>query len=109
MTKKKSKEKLWKAHCNGDNPRRAMDSVIDKIFDEHDAQLKLASDVYSTDKMHMYQELKAKDKITQDIKEAYELKSIAYDLLLEAIKLKDEEIDRLKASVKQWRQNFLDA
>ena len=109
MTREKSKEKLWKAHCNGDNPRRAMDSVIDKIFDEHEAQLKLASDVYSTDKMHMYQELKAKDKITQDIKEAYELKSIAYDLLLEVIKLKDEEIDRLKASVKQWRQNFLDA
>ena len=43
-------------------------------------QLKLASDVYSTDKMHMYQELKAKDK----------------------------EIERLKASVKQWQQNFLD-
>ena len=82
---------------------------IEQLFDEHEAQLKLASDVYSTDKMHMYQELKAKDKITQDIKEAYELKSIAYDLLLEVIKLKDEEIDRLKASVKQWRQNFLDA
>ena len=85
------------------------DDVIDQIYNDHEAELKLASDVYSTDKMHMYQELKAKDKITQDIKEAYELKSIAYDLLLEVIKLKDEEIDRLKASVKQWRQNFLDA
>ena len=73
------------------------DELIDQIYNDHEAQLKLASDVYSTDKMHMYQELKAKDKITQDIKEAYELKSIAYDLLLEAIKLKDEEIERLKA------------
>ena len=76
---------------------RLMLDLIDQIYNDHEAQLKLASDVYSTDKMHMYQELKAKDKITQDIKEAYELKSIAYDLLLEAIKLKDEEIERLKA------------
>ena len=43
--------------------------------------------------------LKAKDEITQDIKEAYELKSIAYDLLLEAIQLKDEEIEKLKAEL----------
>ena len=76
--------------------------IIDQIFNDHEAQLKLASDVYSTDKMHMYQELKAKDKITQDIKEAYELKSIAYDLLLEAIQLKDEEIERLKAEVQYY-------
>ena len=40
--------------------------------------------------------IKAKDEITQDIKEAYALKSIAYDLLLEAIQLKDDEIKRLK-------------
>lgn len=77
----------------------SIEDMLEEIFDDHEAQLKLASDVYSTDKMHMYQELKAKDKITQDIKEAYELKSIAYDLLLEAIQLKDEEIERLKVQL----------
>ena len=86
-------------HLDGVETRINLVSFIDQIYNDHEAQLKLASDVYSTDKMHMYQELKAKDKITQDIKEAYELKSIAYDLLLEAIKLKDEEIERLKAEL----------
>ena len=38
------------------------EEFVDKIYNEHEAQLKLASDVYSTDKMHMYQELKAKDE-----------------------------------------------
>ena len=79
--------------------------VVNQIFNDHETQLKLASDVYSTDKMHMYQELKAKDEITQDIKEAYELKSIAYDLLLEAIKLKDEEIERMKELIRRYESN----
>ena len=61
----------------------SIEDMLEEIFDDHEAQLK------------------AKDKITQDIKEAYELKSIAYDLLLEAIQLKDEEIERLKAESKQ--------
>lgn len=78
---------------------KGANKLIDQIYNDHEAQLKLASDVYSTDKMHMYQELKAKDEITQDIKEAYELKSIAYDLLLEAIQLKDDEIERLNELV----------
>ena len=42
MTREQSKEKLWKAHFNGDNPRRAMDSVIDQIYNDHEAQLKQA-------------------------------------------------------------------
>lgn len=57
---------------------RELQRAIEETFDDHEAQLK------------------AKDKITQDIKEAFVLKSIAYDLLLEAIQLKDEEIERLK-------------
>ena len=61
-----------------------VDIVLSQIFNDHEAQLK------------------AKDEITQDIKEAYELKSIAYDLLLEAIQLKDEEIERLKAEVQYY-------
>ena len=39
MTREQSKEKLWKAHFNGDNPRRDMDSVIDQIYNDHEAQL----------------------------------------------------------------------
>lgn len=104
MTREEAKDKMLTESVQYKNGLRTValrkiNNFIDKIFDDHEAQLKLASDVYSTDKMHMYQELKAKDKITQDIKEAYELKSIAYDLLLEAIKLKDEEIERMKAEL----------
>lgn len=43
MTREKAKEKLWKAHCNCDNPRRAMDSVIDQIFDIHEERLNALS------------------------------------------------------------------
>ena len=89
------------------NRDKYLEQVVNKIYNDREAQLKLASDVYSTDKMHMYQELKAKDKITQDIKEAYELKSIAYDLLLEAIKLKDEEIERLKEHITHLQNVYM--
>lgn len=48
-------------HLDGVETRINLVSFIDQIYNDHEAQLKLASDVYSTDKMHMYQELKAKD------------------------------------------------
>ena len=51
--------------------------------------------------------LKAKDELTQDIKEAYELKSIAYDLLLEAIQLKDKEIEKLKKQYHQCLDDYI--
>lgn len=51
---------LWKAHCNFYDPRKAINIVVNKIFDEHEAQLKA----------------------------------------------KDEEIERLKAGIKQWQKNF---
>lgn len=66
-------------HLDGVETRINLVSFIDQIYKDHEAQIK------------------AKDSITQDIKEAYEFKSIAYDLLLEAIKARDEEIERLKA------------
>ena len=99
MTLEDARDALW-SNGHGDS-----NLIIAKIFNDHEAQLKLASDVYSTDKMHMYQELKDKDKITQDIKEAYELKSIAYDLLLEAIQLKDEEIERMKELIRRYESD----
>ena len=87
MTREEAKLKVWNAHCNFDDPRKAINIVVDQIFNDHEAQLK------------------AKDKITQDIKEAYELKSIAYDLLLEAIQLKDEEIERLKELIRRYESD----
>ena len=70
MTREQAKEFMWVE--NHKNPsvvkwqhhktiRELVENLIDQIFNDHEAQLKLASDVYSTDKMHMYQELKAKD------------------------------------------------
>ena len=97
---------------------------INQIYNDHEAQLKLASDVYSTDKMHMYQELKAKDEeiakyqmaIDKQSKRAEALKQLSLDkdneiatakmrhklehdryLITEAIiKEKDEEIEMLQ-------------
>ena len=49
---------------------RSSDTIklVYRILRDHEAQLKLASDVYSTDKMHMYQELKAKDEEIERLK-----------------------------------------
>ena len=65
------------------------EELIDQIFNDHEAQLKLASDVYSTDKMHMYQELKAKDKEIERLKESYAAITNNFECAL-------REIDRLK-------------
>ena len=62
---------------------------IEQLFDEHEAQLKLASDVYSTDKMHMYQELKAKDEEIERLKESYAAITNNFECAI-------REIDRLK-------------
>ena len=40
MTLENATQNLWKAHCNFDDPRKAMNIVIDKIFNDHEAQLK---------------------------------------------------------------------
>ena len=63
--------------------------LIDQIFNDHEAQLKLASDVYSTDKMHMYQELKAKDEEIERLKESYAAITNNFECAI-------REIDRLK-------------
>ena len=55
--------KLLNKHQDNDTlDIKTAKEMVNIIYDEHEAQLKLASDVYSTDKMHMYQELKAKDE-----------------------------------------------
>lgn len=65
---------------------------IKPSHNDHEEQLKLASDVYSTDKMHMYQELKAKDK---QITELNHTVSGLNEMYLEA----KEEIERLKTEL----------
>ena len=108
---------------------RSSDTIelVYRILRDHETQLKLASDVYSTDKMHMYQELKAKDEeiakyqmaIDKQSKRAEALKQLSLDkdneiatakmrhklehdryLITEAIiKEKDEEIERLEKAL----------
>lgn len=108
MTREEAKDKMLTESVQYKNGLRTValrkikiNNFIDKIFDDHEAQLKLASDVYSTDKMHMYQELKAKDEEIKELGEIvqqYLIQSKNYDAI---IKAKDEETERLKAESKQ--------
>lgn len=94
-----------------------INECIDKIYNDHEAHIDDLRNVIETylEQASMYKslyekavaQLKAKDKITQDIKEAYELKSIAYDLLLEAIQLKDDEIERLKEHITHLQNVYM--
>ena len=68
---------------------KGANKVIDQIFNDHEEQLKLASDVYSIDKMHMYQELKAKDEEIERLKESYAAITNNFECAI-------REIDRLK-------------
>ena len=40
MTRDEAKQNTWRAHCNFDDPRKAIHIVIDQIFDEHDLEMK---------------------------------------------------------------------
>ena len=40
MTREEAKQNTWRAHCNFDDPRKAIHIVIDQIFDEHEKELK---------------------------------------------------------------------
>jgi hypothetical protein len=40
MTLENATQNLWKAHCNFDDPRKAMDIVIDQIYNDYDATIK---------------------------------------------------------------------
>lgn len=67
-----------------------IDDFLTKIYNDHEAQLKLASDVYSTDKMHMYQELKAKDDEIRRLNNLYAdtIKDLG-DAIIEIERLKE--------------------
>ena len=40
MTLENATQNLWKAHCNFYDPRKAMNIVIDQIFNDHEAIIK---------------------------------------------------------------------
>ena len=40
MTLENATQNLWKAHCNFYDPRKAINIVVDKIFNDHEEQLK---------------------------------------------------------------------
>ena len=81
------------------NRDKYLEQVVNKIYNDHEAQLKLASDVYSTDKMHMYQELKAKDEEIRRLNNLYAdtIKDLGEVLM---------EIERLKESYAAITNNF---
>ena len=89
-------------HLDGVETRINLVSFIDQIYNDHETAIKTLMKANEEEISRHFNELKAKDEITQDIIEAYELKSIAYDLLLEAIKLKDEEIERVKEAMQEF-------
>jgi hypothetical protein len=39
MTREEAKQNTWRAHCNFDDPRKAIHIVIDQIFDDHGEHL----------------------------------------------------------------------
>ena len=73
------------------NRDKYLEQVVNKIYNNHEAQLKLASDVYATDQMHMYQELKAKDDEIRRLNNLYAdtIKDLG-DALIEIERLKQE-------------------
>ena len=40
MIRENAKQNLWKAHCNFYDPRKAINIVVDQIYNDHEAQLK---------------------------------------------------------------------
>lgn len=64
--------------------------IIDAMYDDYESELKLASDVYSTDKMHLYQELKElNDKEIEYVEKIKELEEQNEILLEKILNIKD--------------------
>ena len=42
MTREEAKQNTWRAHCNFDDPRKAIHIVIDQIFDYFENELQNA-------------------------------------------------------------------
>ena len=114
MTREQSKEKLWKAHFNGDNPRRAMDSVIDQIYNDHETAIKILMKANEEEISRHFNEcekyeaqLKAKDEeiakyqiaIDKQIKRAEALKQLSLE--------KDEDIAIAKSRHKLEHERYL--
>ena len=78
MTREEAKQNTWKAHCNFDDPRKAIYIVIDQIFNDNEAQLKAKEEEISKYQMAIYKQSKR----------AEALKQLSLD--------KDKEIERLK-------------
>ena len=64
--------------------------IIDAMYDDYESELKLASDVYSTDKMHLYQELKElNNKEAEYVEKIKELEEQNEILLEKILNIKD--------------------
>ena len=109
MTLENATQNLWKAHCNFYDPRKAINIVVDKIYSDHEAQLKAKESYLERQDMiikclnidldNKEKLLKAKDEEIKELGEIvqqYLIPSKNYDAI---IKAKDEEIERLKAEL----------
>ena len=86
MTRNEAKQNTWKAHCNFDDPRKAIHIVIDQIFNDHEAQLKA-----------LYFQITELKMMEEDAQQ-FALRCS------KELKAKDEEIERLKVELKHYKE-----
>ena len=60
MTREEAKQNTWRAHCNFDDPRKAIHIVIDQIFDYFGEQLQDKDDEIELLKHHVEEAMKPK-------------------------------------------------
>ena len=124
MTRENATQNLWKAHCNFYNPRKAMNIVIEQIYNDHEAQLKAKDEEIAKYQMAIDKQSKRAEALKQlsldkdnEIATAKMRHKLEHDryLITEAIiKEKDEEIERLKAQLSSvhnlmYRNGYSDA
>ena len=85
------------------------DEVIDKIFSEHKTTIEILMKANEEEISRHFNEC---EKYEAQLKEVSRVKEDFRKVVLdldEELKAKDEEIERLKAGIKQWKKNFLEA
>ena len=60
MTREEAKQNTWRAHCNFDDPRKAIHIVIDQIFDYFGEQLQDKDNEIELLKHHVEEAMKPK-------------------------------------------------
>ena len=85
------------------------DDVIDKIYNDHETTIEILMKANEEEISRHFNEC---EKYEAQLKEVSRVKEDFRKVVLdldEELKAKDEEIERLKAGIKQWQKNFLEA